>query len=85
MANVVLVDLYGVDKIARTKGRFNVFNAVAGFLATPSTGFAFDVTGNYDLPFVIVGSMSIAGSVMALMVYFISKRRTVEHTETPAV
>ena len=38
MANVVIVDLFGVDKIARSKGLFNVISALAGFLATPTAG-----------------------------------------------
>ena len=75
MANIALVDLYGVDKLPRTKGLFNVFNAVAGFLATPTTGWIFDVTGNYNLPFLVVGVMATVGGAMALAVFVINRRQ----------
>ena len=38
MVSVVIVDLLGVEKIARSHGLFNVFSGVAGLLATPFSG-----------------------------------------------
>ena len=38
MVSVVLVDLLGVEKIARSHGLFNVYSGVAGLLATPFSG-----------------------------------------------
>ena len=47
MVSVVIVDLLGVEKIARSHGLFNVFSGVAGLLATPFSGNV--VTSSYSL------------------------------------
>ena len=38
MLNVALVDMFGVDRFARSKGLLNVFAGVADLLATPFSG-----------------------------------------------
>jgi len=44
-------------------------------------GFVFDVTANYDMPFVVCGSIEMVGGVCALSAYVIRRhQRAAEHS-----
>ena len=42
-------------------------------------GFLFDVTGNYDIPFVVCGSIQAVGGLCAFCVYVMTRRKSAKH------
>ena len=40
------------------------------------SGFLYDVTGNYDIPFYVTGSMQVIGGVILCVVAVLHKKRT---------
>ena len=55
----------------------NTFNSSLTLLQlTCLLGFLFDVTGNYDIPFFVSGSIQMVGGLCAVAAYVVRRRRT---------
>ncbi|WAR15242.1 MOT12-like protein [Mya arenaria] len=70
---VVLTDMFGDDVISRSIGLAYFTEGIACFVAVPKGGWLFDVTGNYQVTFLVAGGECLLAA--ALLVVAISLHR----------
>ena len=61
----ILAEYFGVRKIGSLLGYFMSSIAIGGALGPWLAGHAFDVSGSYDLPVMIVGILGVLAAVLA--------------------
>jgi len=61
----ILAEYFGVRKIGSLLGCFMSSIAIGGALGPWLSGYAFDVSGSYDLPLLAVGILGILGAISA--------------------
>jgi len=72
---VILVDLFGVERLTNAFGILLLFQGVAAFVGPPLAGLMKESSGNYDVAFIAFGVM-MAGS--GAMLFFIPCLRSLE-------
>ncbi|KAL4217178.1 hypothetical protein ACF0H5_023632 [Mactra antiquata] len=64
---VLLVDLFGEDMISKSFGLVMFSVGISGFISTPIGGLLFDVTGNYNISFIVSGIEFVLGGLFLLL------------------
>lgn len=62
----ILAEYFGVQKIGSLLGCFMSSIAIGGALGPWLAGYAFDISGNYDLPIVAVGILGLLAAMLAM-------------------
>ena len=66
MVAPILAEYYGVRKIGSLLGCFMSSIAIGGALGPWLSGYAFDISGNYDLPILAVGILGLMAAALAM-------------------
>ena len=74
----LVADVYGWASVGTLMGFLSLVHQVAGALGVWSTGYLFDATGSYTVPFLIMAGLSVLSAVGSL---FIREK----HRAAPAV
>ncbi len=61
----ILAEYFGIHRIGSLLGCFMSSIAIGGALGPWLAGYAFDVSGNYDLPVMVVGLLGLLAAVLA--------------------
>ncbi|ESN94728.1 hypothetical protein HELRODRAFT_193770 [Helobdella robusta] len=82
--STVVVDLVGVEHVAKSQGLLALFVGIASTISTPFSGFLFDVTGNYDLTFYVSGVTYAVGFILCACALVIRKKQNItSHHQSP--
>lgn len=57
LTSVVLVDLLGLEKLTNAFGLILLFQGIASIVGPPFIGCLYDVYGNHDIGFYIIGNI----------------------------
>ncbi|XP_045178286.2 monocarboxylate transporter 12-like [Mercenaria mercenaria] len=83
---VVLADLFGTETLDKSFGLMMLIIGIADAVSTPSLGWLFDITGNYNMSFIVTGAVFTFGGVLMLMprILLFKKRLTIcMHEDIP--
>ncbi|GAU87242.1 hypothetical protein RvY_00124 [Ramazzottius varieornatus] len=72
---VILVDLFGLERLTNAFGILLLFQGIASFVGPPIAGYLKEVTGDYDSAFLVFGLMMAASGAM---LFFIPCLRTLQ-------
>ncbi|ELU17411.1 hypothetical protein CAPTEDRAFT_225743 [Capitella teleta] len=74
---VILVDLLGIDSIERSLGQCLAAGSIAFLLASPISGLIIEGTGgNFDTPFIVMGSAEAVGGLVFFFIKCVQRRDT---------
>lgn len=82
---VVIVDLFGIEKVSQSIGQAMAVGSFAFLVAGPLCGWIIDVTNSFDAPFQVVGGACIFGSILFFCIkcFHKSKEITQVHSKRP--
>lgn len=67
LTSIILVDLLGLDKLTNAFGLFMLFRGAAAFVGTPLAGAIFDLTGSFDIPFLMASGFFAVSTVLSIL------------------
>ncbi|KAI2810932.1 Mct1p [Blomia tropicalis] len=70
LTSVVLVDLLGLEKLTNAFGLILLFQGVASIVGPPFIGCLYDVYGNHDIGFYIIGAIVAFSGLMLILIDF---------------
>ncbi len=68
MTSLLLADIYGVKNLGTINGMSNMYHQIGGALCVFLTGEIQQMTGSYDIPFVIAGFTLIFASIISFSI-----------------
>lgn len=77
LLNLVLAEVFGTEKIARSFGLLLFVIGISVTVSSPVAGFLYDKTGSYDATFIVAGSELIVGGIFILISSQICNKKTV--------
>ncbi len=82
LTSALTADVYGLRAIGAISGISFLFHAVGSFVFIWLSGFLFDLTGSYDLPFGIAGALLFPAALSAFTIR--ERRYSARYAEQPA-
>ncbi|XP_078669434.1 monocarboxylate transporter 13-like [Branchiostoma floridae x Branchiostoma belcheri] len=67
----LIPDFVGIAKLPQALGTLLMFQGVMSLLGSPAVGWLFDVTGNYNVSFLLCGSTIVASALVRLAAHCI--------------
>ncbi|XP_077563614.1 monocarboxylate transporter 5 isoform X3 [Haemaphysalis longicornis] len=68
LTSIILVELFGLDNLTNSFGLLSLCRGAACMVGPPLAGSLFDMTGSYDVPFFVSGTMLIVSGAMSFFI-----------------
>ncbi|KAK8782394.1 hypothetical protein V5799_016265, partial [Amblyomma americanum] len=68
LTSIILVELFGLDNLTNSFGLLSLCRGAACMVGPPLAGTLFDMTGSYDVPFFVSGTMLIVSGSMSFFI-----------------
>ncbi|KAH7952146.1 hypothetical protein HPB52_019368 [Rhipicephalus sanguineus] len=68
LTSIILVELFGLDNLTNSFGLLSLCRGAACMVGPPLAGTLFDMTGSYDVPFFVSGTMLIVSGAMSFFI-----------------
>lgn len=65
--STVIVDINGIENAARSQALLGFSSGLGILVSIPFAGFLFDITNNYDIPFLVTGCIALLGGLLGLV------------------
>ncbi|GFU21503.1 monocarboxylate transporter 14 [Nephila pilipes] len=72
LRSIVIVELLGLERLTNAFGLLLLFQGIASIIGAPVAGMFYDVTGSYDAPFYIAGTLIFLSGVLGIPLPYIS-------------
>ncbi|GFW20186.1 monocarboxylate transporter 5 [Trichonephila clavipes] len=72
LRSIVIVELLGLEKLTNAFGLLLLFQGIASIIGAPVAGMFYDVTGSYDAPFYIAGTLIFLSGILGIPLPYIS-------------
>ncbi|GFY57950.1 monocarboxylate transporter 14 [Trichonephila inaurata madagascariensis] len=72
LRSIVIVELLGLEKLTNAFGLLLLFQGIASIIGAPVAGMFYDVTGSYDAPFYIAGTLIFLSGLLGIPLPYIS-------------
>lgn len=73
LTTIILVNLLGMDKLTNAYGIVMLAEGVANVVGPPLAGWLSDVTGDYDMTFLLAGAVILLSGLMLFLVPYVRK------------
>ncbi|CAL1283660.1 unnamed protein product [Larinioides sclopetarius] len=73
LRSIVIVELLGLEKLTNAFGLLLLFQGIASIIGAPVAGMFYDLTGSYDAPFYISGTLIFLSGLLGVPLPYISR------------
>ncbi|GIY91825.1 monocarboxylate transporter 14 [Caerostris extrusa] len=72
LRSIVIVELLGLEKLTNAFGLLLLFQGIASIIGAPVAGMFYDLTGSYDAPFYISGTLILLSGLLGIPLPYLS-------------